>query len=344
MTYQKCCATPITPVEFKGFVDSLDRGTTTDVRLLLGSAPCGQPVAAPVRIVKAPADGPTLFTMSGVHGDEPGAVLGMRLFLDGFSGGLDKGTLIACVVANVPAIEQRTRCNSFDGKDLVRIWPGKADGTVTETIAAGIAQVILDCADALVDLHCGTPELNENWVIYANEHSPVPGTTPEVEAKSLGIARAFGQEQILRTHPWKTTVSAFGSLGVPTIVAEVGGGLDWHFGRDQYLAAMANGLQGVLAHLDMVSGQPTPPTRQAVFDIVEEHHAAGGLGLWLPLVKAWDEVRAGDRLGVFINPTTGGRTYVTTQVEGTVMNPGCSWPVPLPGQWLMAIGQRLPRD
>jgi hypothetical protein len=330
----------VRPESFREFVSSVAAGSHADVRLVLGASPSGARVASPVRIVRAATDGPTLFVMSGVHGDEAGGPLGLRLFMDELGDRLTAGTLIACFVANVPAFEHRARCSLWDATDLVRVWPGRPDGTVTEQIANGLATVVRENAEALVDLHCGTPALAENWVLYANSRSPIDTIDEAVETRSLDLAKAFGADQIIRGHPWLTTVSAFGSLGVPTILAEIGGGPDWYANHESYLTQMSQGLSGVLAHLGMANPPSIPRSAGDQFDIAQELIAGQVDGLWQPVVRPGDQVTVGQEVGAFVNPATGHRSLVIAQAEGTVMNPMCTWPHVEPRQWLAAVGVR----
>lgn len=331
----------VRPESFGEFVAAVPAGSHADVRLSLGSSPSGAQVGSPVRVLKANSDGPTLFVMSGVHGDEAGGPLGLRLFMDELGDRVTAGTLIACFVANVPAFEHRARCSLWDATDLVRVWPGSRDGTVTEQIANGLSTVVQHNADALVDLHCGTPALAENWVLYSNAHSPIDTIDEAVASRSLDLAKAFGADQIIRGHPWLTTVSAFGSLGVPTILAEIGGGPDWYANHRSYLSQMSQGLSGVLAHLGMAAAPSTPRPFGDQFDIAQEFIAGQVDGLWQPLVRPGDWMRVGQEVGAFVNPATGNRSVLTAQVQGTIMNPMCTWPHIEPRQWLAAVGARI---
>jgi len=59
-------------------------------------------------------------------------------------------------VANMPSFLGRTIYFSpIDGKNLNRVYPGRADGTVSERIAYAITREIIEPADYVLDLHCG---------------------------------------------------------------------------------------------------------------------------------------------------------------------------------------------
>jgi predicted deacylase len=309
-------------------------------RLIAATTPMGLPLEVPLVVMRGGTGGPTLGLLSGVHGDEGLSVLALARFCDGFDPAELKGTILAVPVANPPAFENRTRNNAWDQGDLVRLWPGKRDGTITERLAAAIFDEVIRRSDFVLDLHSGTPLLHESWALYANPRGPVPEISQEVAETSRGMALAFGVDQILRAHPWYTTVAAAGSAGVPTIVVEVGGGPDLHLRHDRYLEVMTRGITNVLKHAGMLSG-PLEHDFEIVreYDIAEEFLAVGGSGLWHRTVGPGDIVAAGTLMGSLLNPVTGeeqGR--VVASKAGTVLNPMVTWPTPGHGQWLMATG------
>ena len=66
------------------------------------------------------------------------------------------GTVIMVHVANMPSFLARTIYYSpVDGQNLNRVFPGKADGTLSERIADVITREVIAPATAVVDLHCG---------------------------------------------------------------------------------------------------------------------------------------------------------------------------------------------
>jgi predicted deacylase len=79
-----------------------------------------------------------------------------------------------------------------DGKNLNRVYPGKADGTLSERIADTITREVIDRADYLVDLHCG----DGNEALRPYSYWEAIGT-PEVSEKSKQMALAFGLDYIV---------------------------------------------------------------------------------------------------------------------------------------------------
>lgn len=322
------------------WVAETPRGAKGTYILDAATTPMGMPLEVPLVVIKGGVDGPTLGLLSGVHGDEGLSVLALTRFCASFDPAELRGTILAVPVANPPAFENRARNNGWDQGDLVRLWPGKADGTITERLAATLFEQVIRRSDFVVDLHSGTLLLHESWALYANSRGPSPDVSQRVAEASRSMALAFGVDQILRAHPWYTTVAAAGSAGVPTIVVEVGGGPDLHHRRDHYLGVMSRGITNVLQHLAMLSGSVDHDFEVVrEYDIAEEFLAVGGSGLWHRAVGPGDSVAPGTLVGSFISPVTGheqGRLVASK--SGTVLNPVVTWPNPGHGQWLMAIG------
>jgi predicted deacylase len=110
----------------------------------------------PITIVRGAQPGPTLALIAGTHGSEVAPIVALqrvRATLD--PAGL-RGTVLIVHVANVPSFLGRTVYYSpVDGKNLNRVYPGRADGTVSERIAHAITREIIERADYLVDIHSG---------------------------------------------------------------------------------------------------------------------------------------------------------------------------------------------
>jgi predicted deacylase len=316
-------------------------GSTARFLVDLVTRPSGSPLQMAFEVVKGSAPGPTVAVISGVHGDEPMAPLALRRFLGALDATALSGTLLVVPLANPVAFEQRRRMGRFDEVDLVRIWPGDEAGSSTHQMAALVFAAIAEHCDFLIDLHSGTQVLHEFWVIYANGRSPAADTSPEVEEASRQMAIAFGTDQIIRAHPWITTVSAAGSAGIPMVLAEIGGGPGAHTATGDFLRMMENGLGNVLKHLGMMPGSPVfehPVARE--YDVAEEFVAPESRGIWERRVASGDEVEAGSVLGGFVDPLTGDDLHtVTATAPGTVLNAMATWPQIEPGQWLMATGR-----
>src|SRR5690606_38798591 len=96
------------------------------------------------------------------------------------------GTLVMVPVCNLPAYEAGLRASPIDGVNLARVFPGRADGTVTERIAHILTERLFRHADFLLDLHSGGVAYDIPTLVgYLHDDG-------ELGQRSLAAAQAFG--------------------------------------------------------------------------------------------------------------------------------------------------------
>lgn len=121
----------------------------------------------PITIIHGAREGKTLMIMSGVHGSEYAPILalqGLRKQIDPAS---ITGTVVLVHIANMPSFLKRTVYYGPDGKNLNRVFPGKANGTITERIAYVLTEKLIRRADYFVDVHSGdNNESLRQYVVY----------------------------------------------------------------------------------------------------------------------------------------------------------------------------------
>ncbi len=211
----------------------------------------------PISIINGAKPGPVLVLTAGVHGAEYPPILALQRLRATIDPGDLAGTLVLVHVANMPSYLKRTIYYSpVDGKNLNRVFPGKADGTLSERIAFTLTRDIIDRADALVDIHCG--DANESLRPYVYwETIGTPGDLPE---RGRDLALAFGIDHIVvdRERPNDANAAVYLSnvaimRGKPAFSAESGG-----LGAtdEESIARIERGVAGVMRHLKM---RPTGP-------------------------------------------------------------------------------------
>ncbi len=127
------------------------------------------------------------------------------------------GTLVLVPAANPPAFRAGERRNPEDSLDMNRIFPGRADGTITERLAHRLFHDVVAGADFVLSLHgWGRGALVVPYTEYPRD-SPV--TQP-----SRAAARAFGLEWI-EAFDWPPgmLVAVCARHGIPAIEPEIGG-------------------------------------------------------------------------------------------------------------------------
>src|SRR6266545_4684262 len=148
----------------------------------------------PITIVRGTQPGPTLALIAGTHGSEVAPVVALQRVRAALDPARLRGTVLIVHVANMPSFLGRTVYYSpVDGKNLNRVYPGKADGTVSERIAFAITRDIIEAADYLVDMHAG--DGNESLRPYTY-WSPL-GLNARADSIAREMALAWGNDHIV---------------------------------------------------------------------------------------------------------------------------------------------------
>lgn len=203
------------------------------------------PIEVPVHILRGRRARPCLAVVGGVHGDEyDGIRAAQRLAAQQAPDMLD-GTLIVIPVANPSSFAAGQRPTAIDNVDLNRVFPGKADGGVSERLAHRLTGAVLRHMDLIFTLHGGGAVTRLAWYLEFLDADTDTGRRSHAAAAAAGFADliAFAPETEGYLLP------ALGRLGVPVIEGEVGGRGELHLGNvDYYLERIAD----VMAHLGMV--------------------------------------------------------------------------------------------
>ncbi|WP_380679556.1 succinylglutamate desuccinylase/aspartoacylase family protein [Salinigranum sp. GCM10025319] len=279
----------------------------TAERLTLARLPSGMPVETTVHTYGA--GDPTVYVQAAQHGHEINGTEVLRRVHHALVDGdpdLD-GTLIAVPVADPLSfdVSSYTAPPEIDATNanMNRVWPGDSSGSVHERMAARLWSYAAT-ADAVVDLHTGSPEMLTHTVYRGGD------------AASRELALAFGtavclaeaagedaeEEWADRGFDGKFRVAA-SAEGIPAITPELA------HNKQLVEPAIETGVRGVfnvLRHLDALPGAPETPERQRT---VRNHlgrvtATASGLFRPAPDVAVGREVEAGAFLGRVVDPTS----------------------------------------
>ena len=164
-----------------------------------------------------------------------------------------RGTVVLVPVANPLAFGAGTRTTPEDGRNLAREFPGRAEGTITQRLAAAIFSRLVEDARYLIDLHSGGVEY---------EFTPLAGFygAPHPENASYQAARHYGLPVLWRLPETSGVLSCEAvRRGVVSIGHEyLGGGRLSLPGADAY----ADGALSVLRHWEIL--KDLPPLRPTV--------------------------------------------------------------------------------
>lgn len=210
----------------------------------------------PITTIEGAHPGPTLALIAGNHGYEYPPVLALQKLVAEIDPAELCGTVIVVHVANMPSFLGRTVYFSpVDGKNLNRVYPGRADGTLSERIAYAITKEVIEPCDALLDLHCG--DGNESLRPYV--YQCITGNTP-LDARIARLVMAFGIEYAIAdrgrpTDPAKSMYCSTTAItrGKPAVTVESGylGCTD-----PRCVAQICQGVRGVMRELGMTPSGP----------------------------------------------------------------------------------------
>lgn len=258
----------------------------------------------PISIIRGSRPGPMLALIAGTHGYEYAGVTALQELRQSVQPADLAGTLVLVHIANPPSFYGRTiYAGPVDGKNLNRVYPGKADGTLSERMADSITRNVIEQANYLIDLHAG----DGNEALRPYVYMPVTGNT-ELDAASRGLALAFGLDHIVidegRVMPPEASLytdQTALSRGIPAITSETG-----QLGsNDAYWVDMAvHGIENVMRHLHMLEGEEKP-NEGVVWLTGYEVIRSPEQGIFRSAVRDGYAIAENGLLGVLVDPFGG---------------------------------------
>lgn len=125
----------------------------------------GITTSIPVTVIHGAKKGKTLALVAGVHGYEYPPILALYRLKALINPKELAGTLVLVHIANLPSFQRRTiYYNPYDWKNLNRVFPGDAAGTLSQRTAYVLVEEVVKKCDFLIDLHCG--DGNEALIPY----------------------------------------------------------------------------------------------------------------------------------------------------------------------------------
>lgn len=302
-------------------------------RVLAGSAHAWmQPVgktALPITVIHGQFSGPVLTLTAGIHGDEFPAIFALQQLAQTIQPEQLHGTLIVVHLANLEGFHgRRIALSPVDEKNLNRVFPGRAEGSLTEQIAYLMTEQIISKTDYLLDIHSGSA----NQTLLPHVYSPVMHQAP-LDEKTLAFAKSLGIPHIVlydeRPHDPAHSVSypnTAQTRGKPGLTLEVGQ-LGQRSAEDSALILQA--CLNAMRHLSMldpsavnssamVSATVQPRMQPVLYRKLVEVRSPV-TGIFYPLVKVGDAVVAGQAVGRVENYFGQPLETLYAPVAGTVL-------------------------
>ncbi|QZA87646.1 succinylglutamate desuccinylase/aspartoacylase family protein [Salinarchaeum sp. IM2453] len=276
-------------------------------QVTLATLPSGVDVTTTIHTYIGDTTGPTVYVQAGQHGREINGVDVLRRLHHQLTSKSLRGTVVAVPLANPLTFDHQSYIvpEPLDriNPNMNRVWPGDERGGIHQRMAAALWDHI-ESADAVVDLHTGSPSTAPHVVYTAGD------------SQSKELAKAFGTDLLLaepvpddgddewkyRGFDRKLRIAAL-DAGIPAITPELG------VSRQLVNATVELGVSGVtniLRHLDLLSDDPAVPTEQTIRANVDGRVYADHPGLFVLTgdVQVGEHVEANIELGKIVDPTT----------------------------------------
>jgi hypothetical protein len=254
----------------------------------------------PVSVFNGAKPGPVLALIAGTHGSEYTSIVALQRVRARLDPARLAGSVILVHMANPTSFYGRRIYFSPDGKNLNRVYPGQADGTLSQRIAYAITTQVIAPATHVVDMHCG--DGNESLRPYS--YWQLTGD-PAIDAAGKRLALAFGLDHIVidRERPADPNRTLYTSntavrRGKPAITVESGGmGLT----DEPSVHAQEAGALSVMADLGMLEA-PSVRVEKPLFVDRSQVVTSPATGVWHPVVEKMQSVATGTLLGRLTDP------------------------------------------
>ena len=246
-------------------------------------------------------EGPTVFLMSGNHGDEYEAQIALTKLCQDLDVSDIQGRLIIMTMANYPAAAAGTRTSPIDGGNLNRVFPGNPHGTPTEMIAHYIEEELLPMCDYFFDFHSGGSSLYYPATLLrglghsAEESEMLVKLQTAFDAPYAWVFTSGGG----RKSTARTAMGGAGRKGAITVMAELGGGGSV---TREILALTERGIRRMLHCVGMLSAYAPDAANGTRELTITDSVVAYDDGLFEPYFDVEDEVKEGDAAGAIHFP------------------------------------------
>lgn len=286
----------------------------------------------PVIINRSKKPGPTILITAGIHGDEVNGVEIVRQIIAKGINNPKKGTIICMPLINVFGFIQMNR-EFPDGRDLNRVFPGSASGSLASRVAHQLMTEIVPHADLVIDFHTGgARRFNAPQIRIVEDH-------PQL----LELALVFGAPFILYSKNLnKSFRNACFKLNLPILLFE--GGKSFFIDKNVTNHGV-NGTKRLLSHLGMLrkNFKASDPKKKTVVIAQSSWLRAKYSGLFKASVEIGDFINADEVIGNITDPYGKFNSFVRAPHSGYVLNVNHS-PIVYQGDALFHISTQLAYD
>ncbi len=268
------------------------------------------------RLMPEKADGPMkrISIVTGIHGDELEGQFVCYELQRRINSQKDKLTGIVDIypAMNPLGIDSITRGLPAFDLDMNRLFPGNADGNMTEYLAAKIVEDVSG-SDCVLDVHASNIYLTEIPQIRINQLHEEQ-LVPLAKEANVDFIWVHGASTVLES----TFAYSLNSTGTPVLVVEMGVGMRITQDLGNQLVDGIFNLMGKLGIWQGGTKAPRVPIISRDQDDVSFLNAKAG-GIFIPSVKCWVLLNKGDLVGKIVDPLSGEvLDEVTAPVDGVL--------------------------
>lgn len=318
------------PLEILGVV--VNPGQTKEVSFNVAKLHTQNSIDIPVIINRSKKPGPTVLITAGIHGDEVNGVEIVRQIIAKGINNPKKGTIICIPLINVFGFIQMNR-EFPDGRDLNRVFPGTAGGSLASRVAHQLMTEIVPHTDLVIDFHTGgARRFNAPQVRIVENH-------PQL----LELAGVFGAPFVLYAKNLnKSFRNACFKLNLPILLFE--GGKSFFIDKNITNHGV-NGTKRILAHLGMLKKnfKVSNPKNKTIVISQSSWLRAKYSGLFKASIEIGAFINTEDVIGNITDPYGKFNYFVRANQSGFVLNVNHS-PIVYQGDALFHISTQLANE
>jgi predicted deacylase len=237
-------------VEFGGIVAS--EGKKAHGYFSVARTASQMPINVPVWIANGRTEGPTFCVIAGDHGIEYSGMEAVRRLMQQVDPETLRGRIVTIPCVNTPGFGKSRAC-PLDQKNINRMFPGNANGSISEIIAYLVFRDFIAKSNFFADLHDGAGGLYP----FACYHRT---GRKEVDNASEALVRSCGMQEVAITEAGYDKGQSYAEAserGIPSVLWEAPGaaGTD-----EQSVGIHFRALQNCLKHLHMIDGSIEAPS------------------------------------------------------------------------------------
>lgn len=275
----------------KLFTETVYPGECKMVEVVVGQLYTMTPLKIPIYVNRSKKPGPVIMFSAGMHGDEINGIDIVREIISHKINMPKRGTIICIPIINILSFFNQNR-EFPDGRDLNRVFPGSANGSLASKFAYYITKELIDNVDLILDFHTGGDKRFNAAQIRID---------PKREDLHE-LAKIFNAPFTVYS---KTVEGTFretaGKKGVKMLLFE--GGMSWDL-NDKITSVGLQGAKRILHHYGMLLDQHiiTQPEYKNIIIEKTSWLRTKHSGLFRTYVEAGDFVKKGQKLATSYDP------------------------------------------